>query len=541
VDRLRLANGSRAARFALGVASMLLAVLLSSAASAAGGGAGLKLESVSASLTLTSETEWSLAKTGSVNTTNSTVTWTISATQGATTPGELVLSGQLTMSNTGSAPATIGNVVVNLQSKQSSQWVTRSSDIADATSGDGATSASVVSSASSEDASSFSENAASGELEFEDAATNAPFSLVPQVAIGAGQTTTLLFQTSFDNAVLGLATGTLVRAEVNVSFGNAVTNAVSAPNIDINGNGVIDADEARVRSVASRLTLTVPTQSPSAPVTLTDTIDDITTTGTVTFSNAQFNLGTTSGTVTVDYDAGTSGGTITNCAHLTSQGSTVTSGGFTFQNIDGLDLLACSTQSIDAPPTCTPGAPGCGWMPGDVVTRDQFGWDTTTTWFGAYDTIYAATGGVVEVGIPGTAGFSMRFTAPGAIAAYFIAVGAAAALNADLVDPTTTSSGAFGGEVLALRLNVDFSAAGALGGTAGIAFGSIRLCNMTDPSLDGLTINDLLGIANTLLGGGSTGHSISALTPLLIEVNASFALAQITTFAQAHLVNGTCP
>jgi len=37
-------------------------------------------------------------------------------------------------------------------------------------------------------------------------------------------------------------------------------------------------------------------------------------------------------------------------------------GGITFQNIDGVDLLACDTQTIGAPPTCTPGAPGCGWQ-----------------------------------------------------------------------------------------------------------------------------------------------------------------------------------
>lgn len=75
---------------------------------------------------------------------------------------------------------------------------------------------------------------------------------------------------------------------------------------------MIDADEARVRSVPTRLGLTVAAQTPSnATVTLSDTAGDITATGTVTFSNPVINLGATSGTVTVTADGGTDGGTIT--------------------------------------------------------------------------------------------------------------------------------------------------------------------------------------------------------------------------------------
>ena len=38
--------------------------------------------------------------------------------------------------------------------------------------------------------------------------------------------------------------GTNTRAEVIVSFGNARQGQKSAPNVDINGNGIIDGDEA---------------------------------------------------------------------------------------------------------------------------------------------------------------------------------------------------------------------------------------------------------------------------------------------------------
>ena len=58
---------------------------------------------------------------------------------------------------------------------------------------------------------------------------------------------TLLYTASFNNTVLGLAAGAQVRVEVIVSFGNAGPrggSGASAKNIDINGNGLPDTDEA---------------------------------------------------------------------------------------------------------------------------------------------------------------------------------------------------------------------------------------------------------------------------------------------------------
>ena len=52
---------------------------------------------------------------------------------------EVILLEDLT--GVGSKGATVGNIVVNLQTKSGSNWTTRSSDVADATNGDAATSA----------------------------------------------------------------------------------------------------------------------------------------------------------------------------------------------------------------------------------------------------------------------------------------------------------------------------------------------------------------------------------------------------------------
>jgi hypothetical protein len=514
-------------------------------------GAAVRLLDASAQLFQTGDTVWELEKSGSVDPATQTVEWSIVALPEATTPGQLVASGQLTVWNTGSVAAPIGNIVVNLQTRQGNQWVTRSSNIANATHGDAATTAKIHKQASAEGKDTFSENSASGSLEFMDATNNTLFSLVPQKSIAPGEIVPLLFQAVFKNTVLNLPAGTQVRVEVIVSFGNSVAGGnASGANIDINGNGTIDAYEARVRSVPSRHTLVVPPQlNGNSTVTLTDTIDDITTTGTVTFSNAMFNLGATSGTVSVNYNGGASGGTITNCAQLTGQTQTVTNGGFTFPLINGVNLEACDTQVIDGGGNgCTPGAPGCGWEDGDMITYGQSNWGATpspgnaaTLLAANYNSVYASTFGVVRVGLP-SPGFSMTFTGALPVLAYLPAVGTPAALTTNLVNPTSSSSGSFGGDVTALRLNIDFSDAGVLAGASGLAFGNLRLCGLTaTPALNGLTVREFSGVANTLLGGGSAAYSIATVAPIVGQLNGAFGAGNVTAWAQDHVVNGTCP
>src|SRR5262249_48908460 len=125
----------------------------------------------------------------------------------------------------------------------------------------------------------------------------------------------------------------------------------------------------------------------------------------------------------------------------------------------------------------------------------------------------------VEVGIPGGSGFSMLFTSSTAVGAYLPAGGTPGSLTSDLLNPTSSSSGVFGGQVLALQINVDFSTAGIL--TAGL--GSLTICN-TGTSLDGQTIAQVLAAANVALGGGSLppGYTISDLNDLVTNLNEGF-------------------
>jgi hypothetical protein len=483
--------------------------------------ASLKLLDATADMAQTGETDWTLDKTGSVNRTEGTVTWEITATEIAAEAGLLVVSGQMTVENTGSGPAPIGNIVVNLQARAGSTWITLSSVIADATNGDDATTANILAQASSEGLSFFVENAASGALQLTDASTGEPLSLVPQFAIPAGGLLPLQFSAIFDNDILNLPAGTATRAEVIVSFGNAAPGNASGSDIDINGNGVIDEEEARVRSVPTRHGLTVPPQ-PDGIVTLSDTLDDITTTGTVTFWDAMFDLGETSGTVSVNYDGGTEGGTITNCAHLTGT---------------GVDLEACDTQMIGGD-GCIPGTPGCAWETGNLRTYTQFDWPesgstlVSTNFLSVY-------GGIFEVGIPGTAGFSIVFTTGANLLAFLPETGANGVLTSDLLNPTTSPAGAFGGNVVALKLNVDFSDRGIIAGTADVAFGDLLVCGVQ--GVDGLSVRQVLGLANTHLGGGSTPISTNDLAAILVDLNRAFLNTIPSTFAQNHLVNGACP
>jgi len=63
----------------------------------------------SARLTQTNDTQWTLSNTGVVNTTNSTITWTVTATEGAAVVGHVVVKGVMDVKNSGEAGATIAS------------------------------------------------------------------------------------------------------------------------------------------------------------------------------------------------------------------------------------------------------------------------------------------------------------------------------------------------------------------------------------------------------------------------------------------------
>ena len=112
---------------------------------AAGGGtpqASITLQNSDAKYCYTHDNTWMLTKEVTGNTVENgvgTVTWTVTATKDSSGAPTFTVHGGLTVYNSGTAPATIGNIVVNLQKpnspkKQSNApYVSIAADVADAT------------------------------------------------------------------------------------------------------------------------------------------------------------------------------------------------------------------------------------------------------------------------------------------------------------------------------------------------------------------------------------------------------------------------
>ena len=198
--------------------------------------------------------------------------------------------------------------------------------------------------------------------------------------------------------------------------------------------------------------------------------------------------------------------------------------------------------TVTAPSSCTShGTFGCPWQNSDLTTYDQGGWDgnPSSVLTNKYSTVYG--GGSVIIG--GT--FGLAFSNAAAVLAYLPASGTARPLTSSLQDPTDTASGVFGGDVLALQLDVDFADAGFLTANSGLKFGDLTICGLTsETGLNGKSVRSFLTIVNALLGGdsssGFTGADITNLDPITDDLAGSFAAGTPTTWAQQHLENGSC-
>ena len=170
------------------------------------------------------------------------------------------------------------------------------------------------------------------------------------------------------------------------------------------------------------------------------------------------------------------------------------------------------------------------FVAGDFCTYTQGGWGAVpqgnnpgTILHNNFSTVF---GGFVEVGIPGSAGFSMQFITADAITAYLPAGGKPKPLDKDYPNPITTPSGVFGGQVLALQLNMLYDS----------AFGDLTIIN-TGTSFDGMTVAAVLDAANQALGGGAlpSGYTLSNLNDLASFLNQGFDNCLPSGWAQQYL------
>jgi hypothetical protein len=212
-----------------------------------------------------------------------------------------------------------------------------------------------------------------------------------------------------------------------------------------------------------------------------------------------------------------------------------------------LRKIGCAVLASTAILGCAGSAGASVWQVGDETTYGQGLWggdpalDAGASLLVAeFDTVYASEGGAI---VGSSSGFTMIFTDSASVLAYLPSIGGYAPLNGSVLNPISTFSGAFGGDVLGLELNVDFSDAGFLPAASGIPFGDLVLEGFsTLPQLDGLAVRQFLGDMNTLLSGGSSIVSIDDIggppdfDPILSSLNASFSSGAPSQFAQDHLV-----
>ncbi|HEY4949076.1 MAG TPA: hypothetical protein VIH88_01960 [Candidatus Acidoferrales bacterium] len=183
-----------------------------------------------------------------------------------------------------------------------------------------------------------------------------------------------------------------------------------------------------------------------------------------------------------------------------------------------------------------------GWSVGAVVTYDQSDWGDQTNVAGMlmddnFDAIYASTGGVFVIGST-TPGNFMVFNGAANLLDYLPTSGLPGALDADLVNPTTSSSGLFGGEAAALKLNLDFSNAGLLPNSSGLLLGDLVLTGFSgsESSLDGLTVEQFFPLSQAALGGQATSIGLADIDNITANINDAFDVGQPDSFAQEHLI-----
>jgi hypothetical protein len=152
-----------------------------------------------------------------------------------------------------------------------------------------------------------------------------------------------------------------------------------------------------------------------------------------------------------------------------------------------------------------------------------------------FNTLYP---GVFEVGIPlASGGHFIEFTDRSTMLAYLPQSGLPGVLNANITDPDTTSAGAFGGDVAALKLDIDFSDAGLIAHPTGTAFGDLHLAGLSGglAGLDDLTLRQLLDVANVMLGGGAEPYPLVDFDDMLFQLDGSFNGGFVGVFATDHL------
>lgn len=153
------------------------------------------------------------------------------------------------------------------------------------------------------------------------------------------------------------------------------------------------------------------------------------------------------------------------------------------------------------------------------VTYTQGGWGSKPSGQNP-GALLSASFGKIYPGSSVTIGsrYTLRFTAASAIEAFLPQGGAPEALKASAVNPTARLS-ALAGQVLALRINVDFSA-------AGMTRSGLSALVVDEGPLQGYTVGETLALASQVLGGTANvlppGLTVADLNAVVTAINENF-------------------
>lgn len=114
--------------------------------------------------------------------------------------------------------------------------------------------------------------------------------------------------------------------------------------------------------------------------------------------------------------------------------------------------------------------------------------------------------------------YKLTLTSATAVKNFLPQGGTAGAFNQNYTNPTSTSAGVLGGQVVALTMNVYYSAAGFLG-TNPLPLGSLIF--VSGP-FAGKTVYEFLAIAHQAIGGINTGYSFSQINDAATAINENF-------------------
>lgn len=375
------------------------------------------------------------------------------------------------------------------------------------------------------------------------------------------------FEYSFDVSGMGLVAGESLRINLMATFGSAGSRGGSGASctLDVNCNGVIDLDnpatdlvdegeEDNIRTVQQRLKFLMPEcNRVCETVTLNDDgakandagcVDvvsdtivgvEIAATGTEGEETSFLIMGT------VDCLGGDCETAVTNTATLIC---------------DDSSLITGSPASASFNVSCMGEEPR--HEVGDFCTQTQGGWgqdnnndkNVAALRDANFDAVFLPGGLIIgdPDGPDADSLFALHLTNSAAVANYLPAGSTPGVLTADQTDPHVTSSGVFGGQLVAATINVAFDAAGIRkdGSTPVFPPGTLATliynANCVADALVGKTVADVIALANTAISGGGTpaGITLSDLNNALSVLNETFADC-VTVHGCLEVPDGTDP